>query len=98
MAGLPGGKNLATRRYNGNGEPVCARRMAQITPSMFAGHDVSCPYEDEARGESAQATRRQISVFDFDFENLACTGWRSVTDVRDVESAVWSKGHGSGDD
>jgi hypothetical protein len=37
------------RRCNGNDAPVCARRMAQIAPSMFAGHDLSCPYEDKEK-------------------------------------------------
>jgi hypothetical protein len=40
--------------------PVCARRIAQITPSMLAGHDVSCPYEDKARRKSADVVARRI--------------------------------------
>ena len=43
-------KNSATRRYNGNaGSPT--RRMVENTPSMCAGHDISCPYNGKGRSQ-----------------------------------------------
>jgi len=38
-----------------------AGRVAQITPSKFAGHDVSCPYKGSG-GEPPHSTWRQAPV------------------------------------
>ena len=35
-------------RYKGNDEPVCTRRVAGITPSMFAGHSMLPPQHAKA--------------------------------------------------
>jgi sugar lactone lactonase YvrE len=37
--------------------PVRPGRMGRITPSMFAGHDVSCPYEETAGARKRVALR-----------------------------------------
>src|SRR5579862_3029136 len=45
-------KSCAADGRNGgqfNGAPVCTRLMAWVTPSMFAGHGISCPYGCKAR-------------------------------------------------
>jgi hypothetical protein len=41
------------RSYKFNGEPVCTRLVAYITPSMFAGHSMLCPYESSGKSESS---------------------------------------------
>ena len=55
--------------------------MAQIAPSMFAGHDISCPYEDKARGESGGVVARsEIEERSFDYVRApAQTAGRATT-------------------
>jgi sugar lactone lactonase YvrE len=46
-----GGGALVIRGGRGSEEaPVLARRMGRIAPSKFAGHDISCPYEETQKG------------------------------------------------
>ena len=44
-------------RYEGNdidATPVRGRRMAEMEPSMFAGHSVLCPYDCKDKGANRE--------------------------------------------
>jgi len=45
-----------------NGAPLSAGWVGRITPSMFAGHDVSCPYEETDGAGKRAALRARFGV------------------------------------
>ena len=63
--GKPGRQTAGASSRTPQEAPVCARRMAYITPSKFAGHSMLCPYEGkttERRSHLGKSKGRSCSA------------------------------------
>ena len=58
----PLGMTMLRRGDGQGGAPLRARRMAQNTPSMFAGHSMLCPYDYDGKGAAPLLARRMADA------------------------------------